>query len=51
MPMDRYVVRKYADKLTSYRDIKIEIHKCWDLRTVKTVPVIVDALGTVCDGL
>ena len=51
VPMDRNMVRKYAKKLTNYRDLEIEIKKCWKLKSVKTTPIIVGALGTICEGL
>ena len=51
VPMDRNVIRKYAEKITNYRDLEIEIQKCWDLKTVTTVPIIIGALGKICEGL
>jgi hypothetical protein len=51
VPMDLNVVAKYSDKLTKYRGIEISVQKSWDLRKVRVVPIIVGALGTVCDGL
>ena len=51
VPVDKNSVKKIAEKITKYRDLKIEIQKCWGLKKVKTVPIVIGALGTVCSGL
>lgn len=48
---DYTLVTKTAEKLTQYREIKIEIQKCWGFKKVGTVPMIVGALCTVCTNL
>ena len=45
------VVQKEAEKITKYRDLEIEIQKCWDLNKVQTIPIIIGGLGTVCKGI
>ena len=47
VPYDMNIVNKTAEKLTKYRDLEIEIKKCWKLKNIMTVPVVVGALGTV----
>merc|ERR1712197_79686 len=47
VPYDTNIVNKTAEKLMKYRDLEIEVQKCWDLKEIPTVPVIVGALGTV----
>ena len=47
VPYDTNIVNKTAEKLMKYRDLEIEVQKCWDLKEISTVPVIVGALGTV----
>merc|ERR1712045_552932 len=47
VPYDMNIVKKTAEKITKYRDLEIEIKKCWKLNNVITVPIIVGALGTV----
>ena len=47
VPHDTNIVEKTAEKLTKYRDLEIELKKCWKLKSIKTVPIIVGALGTV----
>ena len=42
---------KKAEKITKYRDLEIEIQKCWNLKKVRTIPVIVGALGTVSTNI
>ena len=41
------IVLKTAEKLVKYKDLEIEIQKCWNLKEISTVPVVVGALGTV----
>ena len=48
VPYDTNIVDKTAEKLIKYRDLEIEIQKCWNLKETSTVPVIIGALGTVC---
>ena len=50
IPNDVNVIKKTAEKLVKYRDLEIEVQKCWGLRKVKTVPIIIGALGSVCTG-
>ena len=47
VPYDTNIVEKTAEKITKYRDLEIEIKKCWKLDKVITVPVVIGALGTV----
>ena len=48
IPVCKNVVSKTAEKIIKYRDLEIETQKCWDLKKVRTVPIIIGALGTVC---
>jgi len=47
IPVCTNIVRKVAEKLTKYRELEIELQKCWNLTEIKTVPVVCGALGTV----
>ena len=47
VPYDTNIVLKTAEKLVKYKDLEIEIQKCWDLKEISTVPVVIGALGTV----
>ena len=47
VPNDINIVAKIAEKLIKYRDLEVEVKKCWNLKTAKTVPVVIGALGTV----
>ena len=51
VPVCRNIVRKEAEKITKYRDLEIELQKCWNLRKVSTTPVVIGALGTVTKGI
>ena len=46
IPVCTNIVRKTAEKITKYRELEIELQKCWNLTSVKTIPVICGALGT-----
>ena len=50
VPVCCNIVRKEAEKLTKYRDLEIETQKCWNLQKIRTIPIIIGALGTVCNG-
>jgi len=43
---DRNVIKKEAEKILKYKDLKIEIHHMWNVKT-KTQPVITGATGTI----
>ena len=47
VPNDINIVAKTAEKLIKYRDLEVEIKKGWNLKTVKTVPIVIGALGAV----
>ena len=47
VPVCTNIVRKNAEKITKYRELGIELQKCWNLTEVKIIPVVCGALGTV----
>ena len=51
IPVCMNIVKKEAEKITKYRDLEIEIQKCWNLKKVRTVPVVMGALGSVTKGI
>ena len=51
IPVCQNVMRKTAEKITKYRDLEIELQKCWNLKEVQTIPVVIGALGTVLCGI
>ena len=50
VPIDNNIVKKTAEKHVKYRDLEIEIQKCWGLNEIKTVPIVIGALGSVLTG-
>ena len=46
---DKNVSAKVSEKLSKFKDLKIEIAKMWHMK-VKTIPVIVSALGVIKKG-
>ena len=51
IPVCNNVIKKEAEKITKYRDLEIEVQKCWNLRKVRTIPIVIGALGTVSTGI
>ena len=51
IPVCGNIIRKEAEKIVKYKDLEIEIQKCWNLKKISTIPVIVGALGTVSKGI
>jgi hypothetical protein len=43
---DRNVIKKEAEKILKYKDLIIEIHCMWNVKT-KVTPVIIGATGTI----
>jgi len=43
---DRNVIKKEAEKILKYKDLKIEIHHMWNVK-IKVIPVIIGATGTI----
>ena len=50
VPIDTNIVKKTAEKHSKYRDLEIELQKCWGLKQIETIPIIIGALGTVLTG-
>ena len=48
-PANGNVARKQAGKLTKYSDLRVEVRRMWQRRTL-VVPVLLGALGTVYAG-
>ena len=50
VPSDRNTSVKVTEKLSKYKDLKIETSRMWGMRT-ETIPVIIGALGAIKKGL
>ena len=47
VPGDTRIIDREQDRILAYQDLKWEIKRCWGLRKVKVIPVVVGALGAV----
>jgi len=50
VPGDRNVIKKEAEKILKYKNLKTEIHRTWNV-TTKVIPVITGATGTISKPL
>ena len=50
IPAERNTYVKMIEKLSKYKDLKVEISRMWGLET-ETVPVVIGALGLLKKGL
>ena len=50
IPGDRNVIKKGAEKILKYKDLKTEIQSTWNVKT-KVIPVIIWATGTISKPL
>ena len=46
VPADKRVNEKESEKISKYRDLRIEVEHLWNMRT-SIVPIVVGALGAV----
>jgi hypothetical protein len=46
IPGDRNVIQKETEKILKYKDLTVEIHRVWNIKT-RVIPVIVGATGTI----
>ena len=51
VPNCQNIIKKEAEKITKYRDLEIEVQKCWNLKEIRTIPIVIGALGTVSEGI
>jgi len=48
-PGDRNVIQKEAERIVTYKDVKIEIQRMWNVKA-KMIPVIMGATGTISES-
>ena len=49
-PFDTRVIEKEREKITRYEDLKWEIIKIWKCGSVRVIPIVIGALGTISKG-
>ena len=47
VPEDKRIGEKENEKVEKYQDLKREISRMWNMRTVLVVPIVVGSLGSV----
>ena len=47
VPIDTNIVNKTIKKYTKYRNLEIELQKCWGLKKIETIPILLGALGII----
>ena len=47
VPADKNTSLKNFEKLSKYKDLEIELGKSWNMKVVKTIPIMVGALGVL----
>ena len=50
-PFDTRIVEKEREKIDHYQDLKVEIQKMWNCKSLSVVPIVIGALGTVTKNL
>ena len=45
------IIRKNAVKITKYCCLKMEVQMYWNLRKIRTIPIVIGALGTVSNEI
>lgn len=51
VPADKRIGERESEKVEKYQDIKREIARMWNMRTVQVVPIVVGSLGSVTKNL
>ena len=51
VPTDKRIGEKENEKVEKYQDLKREIARMWNMRTVLVVPIVVGSLGSVTKNL
>ena len=51
VPADIRICEKENEKVEKYQDLKREVARMWNMRTVQVVPIVVGSLGSVTKNL
>ena len=51
IPGDMRVSEKEKEKIERYQELKTEIKRMWNIRSIKVIPVVVEALGSTSKKL
>ena len=50
-PFDTRIVEKEREKIDHYQDLKVEIQKRWNCKSMSVVPIVIGALEAVTKNL
>ena len=50
-PFDTRIEEKEREKIDHYQDLKVEVKKIWNCKSVSVIPIVIGALGAISKHL
>lgn len=51
IPLQQNIRKSEAEKIQKYKDLSLEIKRIWKLTRVRTIPIVISAMGTISSKL